>query len=207
MLLVSPVGIMYVLRPLVEGRVLRLRDDFLSFKLDVMLAAAFALGLMLVHDMGNHAYIHRGTVTTLVQIGIIVFWMIIGGLHMWQEREQYDWGQRLSPTALYHNGVLYALIGYGGTMVCGMGLIFAPWTVKDVVVRVLVVSAVASWALAWFLWDAKNHWTDDSQNKYDLAHVDDGWPCQHHYRYLRDDIKVFWKDLRGLPGRMAARVR
>jgi len=210
MALISPIGIMYILRPLVEGRLLRLRDDFWTFKLEILLAAAFALGLVLVRDMDNRVYVHRNLSATLAQVCTLVVWAVIGIWHMWREWHEYDWKQRLSPAALYHSIVLYVFLGYSVTTVCALGMIFAPFTVKDVIVRLLMAGAIAIWVLAWPLWDVNHREADgfdSSVSKYDLVYLDDAWPWQHRYRFLWDDIKTFLKDLAGLPRRMVGWVR
>lgn len=197
--LISPIGIMYVLRPVVEGRVVRLRDEFLTFKMDIMLAIAFCCGRVLVGAMGNHAYIHRGVMATVVQLGVVLLWVAVGALHMWQERQHYSNSQRLSPTAIYHNGFLYVFLGYSLTVVCGMGLVFAPWSLRYLIVRLGLVAAVAAWFLAWPLWDSDHKTNPDGEAKFLFAHVADGWPWQHRYRYLGGDLAQVWADLKELP--------
>lgn len=184
MLFISPVFLTYVIRPAVEGRITRFSDDFLTFRMDAMLAPAFGCALALVDSMQDRQYIHPGALNTIFQVLVIVFWIGFGAFHMWSERMFYRPAQWLSPSALYHNGVLYILVGYALTMVGVMGLIFAPWDFAHIVLRVVMLLSASTWALSWPLYDAKRKQNPLGESKFELAHVDDGWPWQHKYQYL-----------------------
>jgi hypothetical protein len=198
MLLISPVGI-WMIRLVIEGRMIPLRDEFRTFLADAFLAVAFGLGLVLVHSMDNRVYV-RADIPAWValQVFIILAWTAVGIWHMWREREHYTWGQRLSPTALYHNGILYVVEGYVVTMVCGLGSIFAPWSFDLVLLRLAIFGCVGVWMSAWFFYDAKHLQTADGFTKFSVAHIDHGWPWQH--KYAKAHLSWWWDRFRVHPG-------
>lgn len=208
MLFISPVCMMFVLHPWVEGRMVRLSDHFLTFKLDVMFAPTLALGLVLVGAMDNHVYVHHSALRDVVQLLILLGWVAFGFFHAYQERHDYLWGQRLSPSALYHNVFLFGFTGYALTMVCGMGLLFAPWSFQYVVLRVVMLVCIGTWAAAWPLYDEHHKTNAAGESKYEYAHVNDGWPIlQHRWEDLRPDWQAYVADLRQMPARTRVRVR
>jgi hypothetical protein len=209
MLFIAPVFIMFVIRPGVEGRMIRLQDEFLTHKLDVMLAPAFGIGLVLVGAMGNHQYVGRTVLRFIVQMIIVLSWVGFAWWHMQQESEFYTCKQRRTPSAIYHNFFLYTFAGYALTMVCGMGLFFAPWSFQYIVLRLAMLACLGSWFLAWPLWDAKHKNNPEGVSKFKLAHpLDGGWPTlDHHYQNLRGDWSAYWADIKSLPFRLATHLR
>lgn len=193
MMILSPVMIAYIIRPLVEGKINRFSDDFLTFRADVLFAPAFMCGITLVQDISGTCH-----VPMWVQVLILAFWLVFGGFHMWQERHAYHWSQTLSPSALYHNGFLYGFLGYAMTMVCGAGVFCAPWTAANILLRVVILLCIACWALCWPLHDARHKQNTAGECKFELSHPTDGWPWQHGYKYLATDWRNYldgWRSL------------
>lgn len=200
MLLISPVAIKYIIRPAVEGRILRRRDEFMSFQFDMLLALAFGCGLVLVQAMPNTA---RGT--SWLDWVMLLGPMAYGVYHFAEERKLYSKEQIWSLSKLWHE-LLWPLMGYAMVTVTVVGFCLAPWSFELVVMRVLMIAAIAAWALSWPLYDERHRLehNDTGKNRYQLAHVVDSWPWQHKYAHLKEDWQRYIADWKQVPHRFLA---
>ena len=197
MLFISPLAIKFVILPVIEGRILRWRDNFLTFNFDMFFAPTLACALVLVRAMPDRVYLSKGNVLHWVFLLIAIS---IGVVHYLQERKFYSWKQMTSFSKIYHE-LLFPFVGYLLLTVCLFGLIFAPWTFAMIVMRLIMLASITTWALTWPLYD-EDHKLDVieyGQDRYWYAHVDDAWPWQHKYRYLGDWWKRYAASWKGVP--------
>jgi hypothetical protein len=204
MLIISPVAIKFIIRPLIEGRILRRSDEFMAFQMDIMFAPTLACGLVLVRHMDDRVYFGTGWFDYLA----IVIGLGIGVGHFIQERTQYSLKALISPSKVYHE-LLFTFVGYLLVKVCAIGFIYAPWTYELVGTRVIMLAAIIAWAVAWPLYDEKHKFdiVEGAYTRYALAHVENAWPWQHKYRSLGFWLRRYRDDWRKTPGRLRSLYR
>lgn len=203
-LLISPLGIKFVMRPLIEGRFVPGRYEFFAFQADVLFAPALVSALTLVREMDDRVYLRADNpihwIVLLVAVGL-------GVGHYIPERKMYSWKQMTSLTKIYHE-LLFPFFGYVLIVVGVMGFIHAPWTLHLILVRFVFAVSMGLYLAAWPLLDEgrKNNVVESSTGKtrYDFAHVDDSWPWQHKYRHLRPTWAQYVASWRRLLSRASA---
>jgi hypothetical protein len=152
MIIVAP-GIHLLLSPFLEGRKVTWRDDYTAVLVgDPLLALAAGLSSNLSQPSGP-----RGWPSS---------WMagcawLIGGwaFGLWQSHHEfvtgrYTLGQSLSPTKLWHQFIVYPLLGYWVTAAEWSGLGSAD-TSAHRLQGVIVIACTATWAV--LAWDAIRH--------------------------------------------------
>jgi hypothetical protein len=142
-LAVTP-GVHLLASPLLEGRTVTWRDDYAAVLVgDPLLALAAGLGASLSQPGGP-----RGWPTSWVA-GCA--WLVGGWTFgSWQSRHEfvtgrYTLGQILSPTKLWHQFVVYPLLGYWVTAADLPGLGAAD-TLPDRLQAAAVIASTAAWA-------------------------------------------------------------
>jgi hypothetical protein len=205
MLVITPISIKYVMRPIWEGRILRRRDEFVTFQCDVFFAPALAAGLVLVNRLEDRVYLSGNNPIHWV---FLLLGVVLGVGHYLQERKFYSWRQMLTITKIFHE-LLFPFVGYMLLVVGVYGLIFAPWTFDLIVVRLVFLVSVAIWAVAWPIFDEKHkHDLDeDGHDRYWYAHPQQGHPWQHKYRELPAYWARYVADWRDVPRRVRELIR
>jgi hypothetical protein len=148
-LVVTP-GIHLVLSPLLEGRKVTWRDDYAAVLVgDPLLALAAGIGANLAQPGGPQ--------------GWPASWMagcawLLGGwtFGLWQSRHEfvtgrYTLGQSVSPTKLWHQFIVYPLLGYWVTAAEWSGLGAADISAHRFQATA-VIACTATWAV--LVWDA-----------------------------------------------------
>jgi hypothetical protein len=148
-LVVTP-GIHLVLSPLLEGRKVTWRDDYAAVLVgDPLLALAAGIGANLAQPGGPR--------------GWPASWMagcawLLGGwtFGLWQSRREfitgrYTFGQSISPTKLWHQFIVYPLLGYWVTAAEWSGLGAADISAHRFQ-AMAVIACTATWAV--LAWDA-----------------------------------------------------
>ncbi len=190
MLGISPVGL-WVIR-LLAGRILRFNDEWRSFLADAGLGIGVAAAVRLVQSLPNRRLDGGWLVASHVfQIVLIVACVIGAVIHVRSERGKYSLRQRWSPTALYHNVVLYLAIGFPAALLGVIGVIFAPWTLESVISRVVFVAAVLLWMRA-VKYDDAHQTNRHDLSKHVLAHGENEWWWQGGWC----EFPYWWQRLR-----------
>jgi hypothetical protein len=146
-IIIAP-GVHVLLSPLLEGRKVTWRDDYSAVLIgDPLLAVAAGFADSLSRPTGPH--------------GFPASWMagcawIAGGwaFGLWQSHHEltvgrYSQAQTLSPTKLWHQFVVYPLLGYWVTATewSGYGAAAAAPTTSRIIQAILIVTATATWAV------------------------------------------------------------
>lgn len=204
MLFISPVVIKFVMRPLIEGRMVIRPHEFLSFHFDMFLAPALVAGLTLVHSAADRIYVAADHWVHPLLLGLAT----LGGIvHFLMERKMYSWGQLFSITKIYHE-LLPPFIGYLLLLIAYVGVVHAPWTLELILMRLMFFACIGAWVWA-LVYDAK-HAAEDlgyGMNRFDYAHIEQSWPWQHKYQHLAADFYDYLDDWREVPGRLRRLVR
>jgi len=165
---ISP-GIPALLALVLERRVLRPRQEFVAFIYgDPLLALAAATGVALCG--GRAADSVRALVTGGWAWASMAGWL---GFGLWQWRSevragQYTFAQAVSPTKIWHQMVIYPVLGYLVTAAV-LGGLAASTTAVGYPAKALIVLCVGAWCAA---------------NVYDRRHPKPGHPA-YDWRKLR----------------------
>ena len=101
-------------------------------------------------------------------------WYGVAFLHMWQESGSVDtWERRLGANAVYHNFVVYPLIGYALTILFVASLKYGSWNGRIGVILVTVV-LVGGWVLLG-VYDGAHQFAPNGVSKHVYASPEDGW--------------------------------
>jgi hypothetical protein len=139
--------------PLLEGRKVTWRDDYAAVLIgDPLLALAAGLGASMSQPGGSHGW------PASWEAGCA--WLAGGwAFGWWQSRHElaaghYTRGQILSPTKLWHQFVVYPLLGYWvtATVLSGLG---AAGTPARRLQAAVILACAATWA--GLAWDAIRH--------------------------------------------------
>ncbi len=141
-------GVHLLLSPILEGRKVTWRDDYAAVLIgDPLLALAAGVAANLARPAGPH--------------GFPASWVagcawIAGGwtFGLWQSQHElaagrYSRAQTLSPTKLWHQFIVYPLLGYWVTAAewSGYGAVRAAPTTSRIIATVVVVAATGTWAV------------------------------------------------------------
>ncbi len=149
---VSP-GVHLLASPLMEGRKVTWRDDYAAVLIgDPLLALAAGLGASMSRPSGPHGW----PASWLVGCAWLAGGWTFG---WWQSRHEfvtgrYTLGQILSPTKLWHQFVVYPVLGYWITAADLSGLSAAD-TPERRLQAAAVIACTATWA--GLAWDAIRH--------------------------------------------------
>jgi hypothetical protein len=146
-LAVTPVG--YALVALVlERRILRPASEFIAVSCgDPLLAVAIGLG---VWQLGGRT--PAAIASPLAGLVSLAVWLAFG---LWQWRDEtrkgyYARDQALAPTKLWHQLVVYPILGYWTWVACVGGMLApvgARMAIAEVAARSGIVAGIAGWAL------------------------------------------------------------
>jgi hypothetical protein len=149
---VSP-GVHLLASPLLEGRTVTWRDDYAAVLIgDPLLAVAAGLGASISQPGGPHGWPASWIAGCAWLAGGWTFgW--------WQSRHElaaarYTRGQILSPTKLWHQFIVYPLLGYLVTAAVWSGLGAADTPARHLQAAV-IIACTATWAV--LAWDAIRH--------------------------------------------------
>jgi hypothetical protein len=152
MIVVTP-GIHFLLSPLLEGRKVTWRDDYAAVLVgDPLLALAVGLSSDLSQPDGPHGWPSSWIAGCA--------WLVAGWTFgLWQSRHEfvtgrYTLGQSVSPTKLWHQFIVYPLLGYWVTAAEWSGL-GAVSTSAQRVQAGIVIACTGTWAV--LAWDAIRH--------------------------------------------------
>jgi hypothetical protein len=151
-IIISP-GVHLLASPLLEGRKITWRDDYAAVLVgDPLLALAAGLGASMSQPGGPRGWPASWAAGCA--------W-IVGGwtFGLWQSRHEYaagryTLGQILSPTKLWHQFIVYAVLGYWVTAAEWSGLGAADTSARRIQAAV-VIACTATWAV--LVYDAIRH--------------------------------------------------
>jgi hypothetical protein len=141
-------GVHLLLSPLLEGRKVTWRDDYAAVLIgDPLLAVAAGLSASLSRPAGPHGFPSSWVAGCA--------WIAAGwAFGFWQSHHElitgrYSRAQILSPTKLWHQFVVYPLLGYWVTAAewSAYGAVRAAPTASRIIILTLVVAATATWAV------------------------------------------------------------
>jgi hypothetical protein len=146
-------GVHLLASPLLEGRKVTWHDDYAAVLIgDPLLALAVGLGASMSQPSGPHGWPASWVAGCAWLVGGWTF-------GLWQSRHEfvtgrYTLGQILSPTKLWHQYVVYPVLGYWVTAADLSGLGAA-----DTVARRLQAAVVIAFTAIWagLVWDAIRH--------------------------------------------------
>jgi hypothetical protein len=165
---------------LVHGRFIPLEDQWYSAQADVFLAAAVAIMAGALRWKNEKPRMFPAFVRSrFLHWAIIGFAVAVGAWHVWQERSSIPtWERRLGPNSLYHNLVLYPLLGYllillfialTSTLFVGYGLRFFRFATL-----VAALFCVAIWYISG-TYDGEHQYTPSGVHKSYIANPPDPW--------------------------------
>ena len=202
MLGLSPVAVKFVLRPLLEGRILRSRDEFMGFHLQMCFAPALALGLEVSRTAsGNIKGAGFGDWALLI---LAIAAAVIRA--KWEGRLA-SWKAALNPITLYQTAFL-AFALYLVLEVSVAAFIAGSWGFGMVVLRLVMLACLAAWFLGvrWDIKHGKDLVDDGSEgerhNRYWYARAEDWQPWKHHYRHFCFWWKRYIADWKLVPARL-----
>jgi hypothetical protein len=137
-------GVHLLASPLLEGRKVTWHDDYAAVLIgDPLLALAVGLGASMSQPSGPHGWPASWVAGCAWLVGGWTF-------GLWQSRHEfvtgrYTLGQILSPTKLWHQFVVYPLLGYWVTAADLPGLGAAD-TLADRLQAAAVIACTAAWA-------------------------------------------------------------
>jgi len=146
-------GVHLLASPLLEGRKVTWHDDYAAVLIgDPLLALAVGLGASMSQPSGPHGWAASWVAGCAWLAGGWTF-------GLWQSRHEfvtgrYTLGQILSPTKLWHQYVVYPLLGYWVTAADLSGLGAVDTTARRLQAAV-VIAFTATWA--GLVWDAMRH--------------------------------------------------
>lgn len=163
---------------LVHGRFIPLEDQWQSAQADVFLAfgaATMAYVLRLTKPYAFPAFVR----SRWLHWGIVGFAAALGAWHVWQERSSIpSWERRLGPNSLYHNLVLYPLLGYVLILLL-IALVTTLFVKHELwIIRFAALMAALFCGTIWFLsgvYDGQHQYTRDGVHKSYIANPPDPW--------------------------------
>lgn len=163
---------------LVHGRLLSPNEQWLSAQFDIALALAAAVGVGLLRniDMQKFPNFLR---SRLLHWTCLLLAVATSLLHVWQERGSITtWERRLGPNSLYHNLVLYPLLGYLLLVIVISVVVVWVWGwqagVQYAVGMALMVVLIGSWVVAG-RYDATHQYAPGGTPKAVIANPPDPW--------------------------------
>ncbi|MFD7288376.1 hypothetical protein [Streptomyces sp. NPDC057539] len=165
---VSP-GIPGLIALVLERRLLRPRQEFVAFIYgDPLLALAAATGVALCGGRSSDPI--RGLVTGWWAWACLAGWLTFGLWQWWREVRagKYTLGQALSPTKIWHQVIIYPVLGYLVTAPVLAGLA-AETTFGGDLAKMLTIFCIGAWCAA---------------NVHDRRHPKTGHPA-YDWRTLR----------------------
>ncbi|MFF4500431.1 hypothetical protein [Streptomyces sp. NPDC001401] len=139
-------GALWVLALVLERRLMGVRSGFVAVLLgDPLLAAAVALGVARMHGRAP-----SGLAGPWFGLASLVVWLGFGLVQWCGELRAgfFTWEQAVAPTKIWHQLIVYPLLGYW-LWTAGIGGLMAPGSgPADLSARVLIVVCVGCWVVS-----------------------------------------------------------
>jgi hypothetical protein len=172
-LAVTPLGYAAI-AALLERRILRIREEYIALIYgDPLLAVAVAVGTWLLHGQ-----LPKGIAGSGPSLFCMCSWLGLGLIQWLTDLRsgRYTLSQASAPTKIWHQLVVYPVIGYWTWAACAGGIL-TPDTSSDATPRIAAKTAIALCIAAWML-----------ANVYDRRHPKLGHP-PYDWRRLRQQLR------------------